>query len=271
MSAAVTSMSGARSPAFGVMTWMPQPNVGCPARAAPQTAARSQLAAEVQPADERKEVAERRAVRRPQPLGQRETARGDSTCLARVPPQLAGDSRKMRLVGVTSRQRSPHGTTARRERCGSSAIAGEPRSIDRRHEDPVRGRRPVPPGVCSSSAKFLALDFQNTSATSPTNGTSPIAHVDPDVEQHPKLNDARHPQAVSLDDDRAANSAVTRSPAHGISADDGVPSETDPRARHPKSVVEQALQRPQSASAGAGRPSRSRSQRKTRLPQWPLS
>ena len=45
---------------------------------------------------------------------------------------------------------------------------------------------------------FLALDFQNTSAMSPTIGTTPISHVDPDVDQHAELHDARQPQLMRV-------------------------------------------------------------------------
>ena len=61
-----------------------------------------QLAPKVQTADEREHVAERRAAARPQRNGESELRLGDSTCFARVPPQLAGDSRNTLACGDTT-------------------------------------------------------------------------------------------------------------------------------------------------------------------------
>ena len=87
----VTSVSGSRRPAFGVMMCTPRRGWLDGSGGAGEAARVGQLAAKVQAAHEREELAERRALRRTEPFGQsRSRARGERICCARRPAAVGG-------------------------------------------------------------------------------------------------------------------------------------------------------------------------------------
>ena len=83
------------------------------------------------------------------------TARGDSTCRARVPPQLAGDNRNTRLVTTVATIRKTH----------TAAITGSSGDDDdhahhRRDKQPVaRPGRPTRAGVMLEQRKVPGIGF----------------------------------------------------------------------------------------------------------------